>query len=831
MHATRGPLQAESERHAPLPGNTSPLSRYRALALELAAIIRSVLDRAREQRNERMEARARRLLRRLSEDRFHLAVVGQHKRGKSSLMNAMIGRNLLPTGILPVTSAIIALHYDSELKVRIHDRTESGRSSGFEMRLEDLPEYVSEQGNPGNRRNVECAEVGVPAELLRSGFYFVDTPGIGSAIAANTVTTRAFLPEVDAAIFVTSFDSPMNEIELAFLDNVRQYVSRMFFVINKSDLVSAEERDEVVRFVERRIAERTGDANLRLHVVSAAREIASLSNSPGAQRDNGIAELTRDLAGFLVNEKAQEFLLRIAARSADLLDTERLEDSLFQSAALERSPEALDHFRAALVDAADRATERAETLMRGIRSEVLEGLRNWCETRIESFCATERASAEDELSAFFRPSHMFLSPWEAPDFFPTLRQQIEKRASQWLHDGRDEMDNVARRAVQPHTAEIESLVASLLPVASETLGLHLESPANEAGSDEISLPPLRLPASAPRLEWKWTPPVWSYAAPARLVARRLTGLAAETLRASLGEFRTSVLNEVAGAGERWVQELQTRIETPIRTQARNLEEIAERGPTNDANQTRSALIDSEMNKLAAIEQEIRNTRAAPSDIPASPASSDRTRQPCPVCRRAVASLYKFLAEFQYELAVDERARFEHVRRGGFCPLHTWMYESIASPQGMSTGYAPVLEHAAQQLHSVPANAESDSIVVKARRLVPGPDQCQACQLVENAEAGSLAKEAVLIDSGKDTSLCLLHLARALELVRDDSTRRKAASQTAEDLARIAEDMRMFALKTDAFRHDLTVSDESNAYRLALQKLAGQKNLAVARRVY
>jgi hypothetical protein len=42
----------------------------------------------------------------LAEDRFTLAVVGQFKRGKSSLMNAIIGREILPTGVLPLTSAV-----------------------------------------------------------------------------------------------------------------------------------------------------------------------------------------------------------------------------------------------------------------------------------------------------------------------------------------------------------------------------------------------------------------------------------------------------------------------------------------------------------------------------------------------------------------------------------------------------------------------------------------------------------------------------------------------------------------------------------------------------
>ena len=80
------------------------LGEYRRRKLELAELTRGAMNLASELRDERRQASARELLVRLAEDCFQLAVVGQFSRGKSTLMNAILGRAYLPTGALPMTS-------------------------------------------------------------------------------------------------------------------------------------------------------------------------------------------------------------------------------------------------------------------------------------------------------------------------------------------------------------------------------------------------------------------------------------------------------------------------------------------------------------------------------------------------------------------------------------------------------------------------------------------------------------------------------------------------------------------------------------------------------
>jgi len=166
-------------------------------------------------------------------------------------MNAVMGMDRLPTGVLPLTSVVTTVRYGDHECAVIRVR---GASLAHEIPLGQLQEYVTERGNPGNRKQVVLAEVRLPAEVLRLGFRFIDTPGVGSAIAANTATTHEFLPEADAVIFVTSFESAMNEGELAFLRDVSRQVHKIFFVVNKRDLVSPEESEAVLAAVRDTIA-------------------------------------------------------------------------------------------------------------------------------------------------------------------------------------------------------------------------------------------------------------------------------------------------------------------------------------------------------------------------------------------------------------------------------------------------------------------------------------------------------------------------------------------------------------------------------------------------
>lgn len=811
------------------------LHRYSRLKLELAATIRSSLDRARRRKDGEIESRARRLLARLSEDRFYLAVVGQHKRGKSSLMNAMIGRDLLPTGVLPVTSAIVALRYDSELHIGIRHK---GSNQLIGIKLDQLRDYVSEQGNPGNRKQIEAAEVGVPAELLRYGFYFVDTPGIGSAVAANTATTEAFLPEADAAVFVTSFDSPMNEMELEFLDKVRAHVHKMFFAINKSDLVSAEEREQVMHFVRERIQEHTGQTDVKVYSVSAMRQLAAVAGHSGNMPDPGMEELRTDLQSYLTTEKAGEFLLGVAGRARQILVAERMESNLAQWTDTTRAQS--PSIEAELASTAEQLKNGARQIVEDLRPTVSKVLSEQIATVFPSFRDTHVAPIEREIAALFSGS-LLLPLFALSDRLAEIRGKVESTGSQWLQDNVVKFEGAIRSATASQAEPLANVAGSVLKVFATHLNIGPSvqdgppeqnlivstSPANP--DNPVSETALRLPAEGPDFEWNWRPSWWCYLVPVVLIRAALVRHATHSFEDAIRDYATGVTATVLTGGERWADDLELGLDSSIN---RRTAEIRSMLATKASSSV--AEVDAEIVKLDDLSQDLRHVET--NDIRGE-AETEDTRlggpvslEPCVICRELIDALGSFLAKFQYDLAVNEASQRNHAERGGFCPLHTWIYEGIASPQGMSSGYAATVELAAQRLRAVAENSTNARLPSEVDTVVAFRARCAACEMLTIALRDLIAVRASEIDRGGRPSLCLPHAMQTLVKVGDPAQRRALLVDRSQALDRIAEDMRRFALKNEALRHHLTVGDEVRAYVKGLQQLAGLKNLSMALRV-
>ena len=264
-----------------------------------------------------MDLARKQLFARLAEDRFNLVVVGRFSRGKTSLMNAMLGTDRLPTGIVPVTSVITTVTYGTDEKVVLYY---NHTSLFFEIPISELAQHVTERGNPGNSRDIRTAEVHLPADLLRRGFYFIDTPGLGSSIVENTRTTEAFLPHADAFILVTSYDSPLSEEEQRVLQTVGRSGRRVFIVVNKQDRASPQERQEVLDHLNARLSDIFG-ANLpQVFSVSAQQALqARLHGDEALLATSALPAFEAALLRFLMNEKLREFLLSMCSRIAAFL--------------------------------------------------------------------------------------------------------------------------------------------------------------------------------------------------------------------------------------------------------------------------------------------------------------------------------------------------------------------------------------------------------------------------------------------------------------------------------------------------------------------------------
>jgi predicted GTPase len=209
---------------------------------------------------------ARELAARVSEGRFYVACVGQFKRGKSTLLNALVGHEVVPTGYVPVTAVPTVIRFGDELRARVRMRDGAWRG----VDLSDLKEYVTEELNPENKKAVDGAEVFVPSPLLSSGMCFVDTPGLGSVFTGNTATTQAFIPHIDAGLVVVGADPPIAGEELTLVESVGKQVQDLILVINKADRTTDPERAAAVKFTREILEKRLRRPMGEVFEVSAA---------------------------------------------------------------------------------------------------------------------------------------------------------------------------------------------------------------------------------------------------------------------------------------------------------------------------------------------------------------------------------------------------------------------------------------------------------------------------------------------------------------------------------------------------------------------------------
>jgi len=260
------------------------------------------------------------LAERLAEGRFYVVAVGQFKRGKSTLLNALVGEPILPTGVVPVTAAVTVIRQGEQLSARVR----FAERDWEEVDPRSLSAYVSEEENPGNEKGVTGVEVFVPSALLESGMCLVDTPGIGSVSAANTAATRAFVPHVDAALVVLGADPPISGEELALVGEVAGQVHDLIFVLNKADRLGETDRAEAVEFTERVLARSLGRPVGPIFQMSATERIAGV----GPPRDwealvQALGSLARGSGAELVGAAERRGVHSLVERLLRELDEQR----------------------------------------------------------------------------------------------------------------------------------------------------------------------------------------------------------------------------------------------------------------------------------------------------------------------------------------------------------------------------------------------------------------------------------------------------------------------------------------------------------------------------
>jgi len=395
-----------------------------------------LIEIAHQLESSRLEREARALAERVADNRFFVACLGQFKRGKSSLLNALVGHVVLPTGVVPVTAIVTILRYGPEAKAEVHFENGSRES----VPIKAIAEFVSELKNPNNMRGVALVEAFVPSKLLDSGMCLVDTPGIGSVYAGNTAVTKAFVPHIDAALVVLGADPPISGEELALLEEVAASVEQMVFVLNKADRLTSAERQAAVEFARQTLHQTLRRDPPRLFEVSAAEWL----DGAGPSRDapllrTELDRLARESGPLLVKAARVRGTQRLSAALAREISRQR--DALV--APVEESRHAAARMREVIADA-----ERSLGDLGHLFKAEQERVSRRCIERRDEFLAQTVSAARKQFheALLLAQKRKGIS---LHDHATEIAQTISRRLlDQWLQEQRPEAEAMYRQSAR-----------------------------------------------------------------------------------------------------------------------------------------------------------------------------------------------------------------------------------------------------------------------------------------------------------------------------------------------------------------------------------------------
>ena len=196
---------------------------------------------------------------RLEDNNLEVAVFGRVNSGKSSLLNAVFHINVLPVGVNPITAVPTRLCYGAELRATV--AFASGREEN--VSLDEFRSLITEDGNPGNVRNVVRALVEVPSSQLLKGIVLVDTPGLGSLARHGAAETMAYLPSCDVALLLIDSAAALNDEDIGTLRLLYEAGIPALVLLSKADLLGKEDLDRVSRYIAKQVQ---SELNLQLAV-------------------------------------------------------------------------------------------------------------------------------------------------------------------------------------------------------------------------------------------------------------------------------------------------------------------------------------------------------------------------------------------------------------------------------------------------------------------------------------------------------------------------------------------------------------------------------------
>ncbi|MEZ4448571.1 MAG: dynamin family protein [Nannocystaceae bacterium] len=386
-----------------------------------------------------LDAAARSILvdtrRRLEESQLRVLVIGEIKHGKSSLINAIVGQPVLPTGVTPTTGAIVRIRRGEALE-HVLVAADGSRSAVEPTRFAALAR--------GKEKAEGILEVTWSGDQIPPTIELIDTPGVNDINRLRSMISRGELPGADVLILVLDATQALTRTELGFLRDAVVAVgglgedsgARLLVALNRIDLVAEHERPLVAAHLRRELHALIPADHLEIFETDSKTALKQ-PESPSA----AVAEVGRLRERIIALAGERDTILPVRARASLRRSAQLLaHNAAIQARALSLEEAALAAELSAVreaLSAQELDFERVRALISEARERILKGSRERLgarrsELQAEVLAQLERSDLRaitDVLPASIRDATIGITLAEAE----LLRADLEALSREALH--------------------------------------------------------------------------------------------------------------------------------------------------------------------------------------------------------------------------------------------------------------------------------------------------------------------------------------------------------------------------------------------------------------
>ncbi|MCV6606903.1 MAG: dynamin family protein [Campylobacterales bacterium] len=230
-----------------------------------------------------------------------VAITGQFSSGKSTFLNALLSKDILPTGVTPVTSKVNYIKYGDRVSLRVTYK--DGRDEDFP--LKEISKFTDQREDV---EDIDYLTLFSPYPILKD-ITFVDTPGLNSQSESDTEVTDRVLQEVDGIIWLTLIDNAGKRSEEKILDKyLKLYKNKSLCVLNQKDKFDNEDDiNESLEYVTNKFGKYFG----KVVAISARQALQSRSHDKERLVDDEITGFLDVLRELLKNDVTFEALNKL----------------------------------------------------------------------------------------------------------------------------------------------------------------------------------------------------------------------------------------------------------------------------------------------------------------------------------------------------------------------------------------------------------------------------------------------------------------------------------------------------------------------------------------